>query len=297
MKNLILFLFFFYSFSLFGQVFPANKCIQYPKFIQKHNFNLANSALSTSEKRKKGLWLIEIDAKNKKVNKSLQLKTWDSAGFLGGMVFDHYGNLFTFPTPNVNIYDNPPKLSNIIYKVDGETGIMAPWIKLNTPDNLPDGNVFGIMGIAYSCFDNSIYASSIIGSTRDSIKGKLYRIDCEKHIIIDSISHFDGFGLNVLSINNNKFLLVGCARNSLLYYVQLDQNGGFMHSPKPMFSIEGLGPRGDDRIKKIVYNEKENILVISGYEFFFNLGATEQIHEQSYGFRLDPAKNNWYRVF
>lgn len=297
MKNITFSLCFLYSFSLLGQVFPANKCIQYPSFIQKQKFNLANSALSTSEKRKKGLWLIEIDPKNNKIKKQLQLKTWDSAGFLGGMIFDHFGNVYSFPTPNVNIFDNPPKLSNIIYKVDGETTKMSPWIKLDTPENLPDGNVFGIMGIAYSCFDNSIYASSVIGSTRDSIRGKIYQIDCDKQIVLDSISNFDGFGLNVLNINNNKYLLIGSARNSLLYYVQLDQKGGFMHYPKPMFSIEGLGPRGDDRIKKIVYNEKENVLVISGYEFFFNLGATEQVHEQSYGFRLDPSKNTWYRVF
>ncbi len=282
--------------STYGQIVPLNKCIKYPALIQKNNFSLANSAFSTSETRKKGLFLIEIDQNKQKTSKFYQHPTWTKAGYLGSMIFDNSGNLYTYPTPHVNLIDNPPQNANIIYKVDGETGQMNIWKKLFTPSFLPDENVFGIMGMSYSCPSNSIYVSTVIGSTQDKELGKIYQIDVSTGFILDSLTNFDGFGLSVLNINQKNYLLCGNARNSTLYYVELNQVGGFQHVPKPLFSIEGMGPRGDDRIKKISYKEKEDALFITGYEFFFNLSATLEKQENVYAFRLDKISNRWIRI-
>ena len=281
---------------LFAQIIPANRCIQYPALIQKNNFPIANSAFSTNEVRKKGLYLVELDKTTHKTIRSYQHPSWNTAGYLGAIVFDNDGNIFTYPTPHVNLLDNPPSKGNIIYKIDGLTGEMKAWTKLFTPQQLPDENVFGILGCCFSCFSKSLYVSTVMGSTLQKENGKIYQLNAKTGTVLDSIENFDGFGINVFNINQKNFLLVGNARNSQLYYIELKQGGGFMHRPKPLFSIEGMGPRGDDRIKKIVYKQQENALFITGFEFFFNLSATLEKQETIYGFRLDAEQNKWVRI-
>ncbi len=296
MKQIIALIILLSNTILIAQISPANRCIQYPSIIQKHNFSFINSAFSTSETRKKGLFLIELDQSTHTTTKSYQHPSWTSAGYLGGIIFDKSGNIFTYPTPHVNLIDNPPNMGNIIYKVNGETGEMKPWKKLFTPNQIPDENVFGILGCCYSCFNNSLYVSTVMGSTLKAEKGKIYQLDANSGAVLDSIINFDGFGINVFHINQKNFLLAGNARNSQLYYVELKQGGGFLHNPKPLFSIEGMGPRGDDRIKKIVYKPKEDALYITGFEFFFNLSATLDKQETVYGFKLDQKNNKWIRI-
>jgi hypothetical protein len=60
-------------------------------------------------------------------------------------------------------------------------------------------------------------------------------------------------------------------------------------------SLEGLGPRGDDKAKKIVFTPKGE-MNIEGYEFGFNLIAPTEKQVTNYLFRYNPNTENWIFV-
>jgi len=265
------------------------QCVRSPQFPEKFGFENANSALSTSETHVRGLILIDNVSTSKK---SFQHPSWNMAGWLGGMIFDDHGTVFTFAVPHVELTYNPPAKQNTLYKVDSESGAMSKWIELPTPYINFDQNVFGILGITYSCFANSIYVSSVMGSSRTKELGVVYQLNASSGKILSRLENFDGFGLATAELNGKHVLLLGNARNSNLYSVALSETGELHGRPEKIFSILGVGPRGDDKIKKIVVNESEQSLQLTGFEFNFNLSATLEKQESVYRVTVRNLHNN-----
>ena len=295
MKYLIIILIFFTN-NLLGQILSGNYCLKYPDFIKTEGYDLNRAAFSTSEVRKKGLFLNQYSLDKTKIEKQFHPASWESAGFLGGMIFDRVGNVYTFSAPHVNLIDNPPIKNNNIYIVDNKTAELKLWKSIPLCTDNFDENPFGVMGLTYHCMSKCIYASSISGSKRYEEKGKVYCIDEYSRTIKDSLTEFDGFGLCVISINGKFSLLMGNCRNSNLYSVDLADNGKFISKPTIVFSIENMGLRGDDKIRKIVYNNKENTLTINSLEFNFNLAAVLNKPETNFKLKYDLEKKSWYRV-
>ena len=80
------------------------------------------------------------------------------------------------------------------------------------------------------------------------------------------------------------------------FAVDLADNGKFISKPTIVFSIENMGLRGDDKIRKIVYNNKDNTLTINSLEFNFNLAAVLNKPETNFKLKYDLEKKSWYRV-
>lgn len=275
--------------SSFSQVWSSATCKKTPLFASTQGFS-KEVVLTTSYPGKKGLVL--ADPVN--MSKYYQDSGWSAQGFMGLFTTDEEGNVYLLPAPHVNLSDNPIDRNNFIYKVDSKTGRLSVFAKLpNIADN-NSSNAFGVLGIAYQCAHKCLYVSTVNGSKRKDELGRIYQLDVSTGRILDSLTQFDAYGLLPITIDDNEILLAGSARNSNLYQIQLNKKGGFSSQPVVTLSVAGLGPRGDDRVKKIDFDSKTFQILLKGHEFNFNLSAPSEDQQTTYAFAWNG--NNWQRV-
>jgi hypothetical protein len=275
--------------------FSANNCKKNPSFIPSMGFNTTKSYLSTSEERTMGLVLIESEMPGNPNAKKLRISqhpSWRKAGWLAPILIDEKGNIYTAPAPFINILDNPIANNNTVYKVDNATGEMSEYLKLPFADSINADNPFGIIGMAYLCETHTLYVSTVAGSKRYEEKGHVYAINTETGKIIDKISNTDAMGLGITYSKGKRELYFGTGRNSEVHFVAISSSGKFSGSPKFALSLEGLGPRGDDKVRKIRTDQYGN-LIIHGMEFNFNLIAPREKQETVYQFRYNEEEGKW----
>lgn len=275
--------------------FLANNCKANPAFIQTMGFNPARSYLSTSEVRTMGLVLIE--SKDPKYPTSGELKkaqhpSWKMAGWLAPILLDEKGNIFTAPAPFINTLNNPIERNNTIFKVDYSTGEMKEYLKLPLADSLNSENPYGIISMAYLCETATLYVSSVAGSRRYQEKGNIYAINTNTGKVIDEITNTDAMGLGVSYISGKRKLYFGSGRNSDVISVTLNASGKFSGNPQFEFSLQGLGPRGDDKVRKIRTDQFGN-LIVHGMEFNYNLIAPREKQETIYSFIYQASEEKW----
>ncbi|MFZ1529658.1 MAG: hypothetical protein WAT19_12960 [Ferruginibacter sp.] len=268
------------------------QCKTMPAFVKNTGLNPARVAFSTSEMRSMGLNLKEMPLDMAVPAKTYQHPSWKAAGWLSTIQLDKMGNLFTAPAPFVNVLNNPVKDQNTIYKVNSADGMLAEFLKLPWPKEPDSRNPFGIAGLAYNCKNNILYASTVAGSTPAQQVGCIYAIDAGTKQIVDEIKGQDFFGIQVVVAAGRVFLLAGSARSSEFYAIPLKANGKFSGKPRLAGSIEGLGARGNDKVKKIIFKAENNIQ-IKGIEFDFNLIAPTEKQESNYDFYYDYESGKW----
>ena len=269
-------------------------CQQQPRFLTGTGLNPARSAFSTSEKRIKGLALIQISENNIDTagRKTWQHPSWSRFGFMGSITTDENGNVYTAPFPVINVLDNPVEKQNIIYKVATADGDMKPLVNLPMATKPDSTNVFGLMGLFYDCHGKILYASSIAGSTREKENGIIYAVDPVSGKIIDQIAGNDAMGLCVGGITGVKRLYFGSSRTADIYSVELTKGGSFTGPVKKEFTLDLLGPRGDDKARRIRFDQ-QGIMNIFGVEFDYNLTAPSEKQETIYRFRYDDEEKKW----
>ncbi len=273
--------------------FRKSTCPGYPKFMNVKFPGIKGVGFSTTESKNKGLWLINplIDAKYRE-RLIFQDSTWNDAGWLGAMLTDKNGNIWCAPVPVVNVLDNPTKDQNKLWCVNTNTGKMEVFINLPDGDKVSIENPYGILGITYNCEADVIYASTVAGSTRKQQNGKIYAINVNDKKIIGTLEVGDVFGLGMSYKDGYRKLYFGSARNGNVYAINLKENGAFVGEQKLAFSIEGLGPRGDDIVRKLKEDDKGNF-IITGNEFKFNLTAPTEIQSNIYSFQYDANEEKW----
>jgi hypothetical protein len=273
--------------------FQANQCKVLPAFIGKTGFMPNRSAFSTSDIRRMGLLLIENPPNG--VNAAprvYQHPSWRLGGWLAPILIDAKGDLYTAPAPFINILNNPLSNNNTIYKVDGRTGEMNVFMRLPAADSINAENPFGIIGITYLCETGTLYVSTLAGSKRHEEAGHIYAIDLASQKIIDQIDHTDAMGMGITYRTGQRLLLFGTGRSSEVYAVSLDSKGRFNGTPASAFTLANLGPRGDDKVRRINTDQFGNIIVI-GIEFNYNLIAPREKQETAYPFIWDEEKKQW----
>ena len=275
--------------------FSLNNCKRNPSFIQSMGFNPAKSYLSTSEERIMGLVLIESEQpgnpQSRKV-RVMQHPSWRKGGWLAPILLDETGNIFTAPAPFITVYNNPIANNNTIYKVDFTSGEMNEFLRLPFADSINPENPFGIIGMAYLCETGTLYVSTVAGSRRYEERGNIYAVDAKSGDIIDKISGTDALGLGISYITGKRELYFGLARSSDIMCIRLRENGKFSGAAKRAFSLAGIGPRGDDKVRKIRSDQNGN-LVIHGMEFNFNLIAPREKQETLYNFVYNTEAEKW----
>jgi hypothetical protein len=273
--------------------FTSNICQGYPAFMKKLMPGAKGIAFSTTEGRNEGLWLVNPAIEPGKPGRLLyQDSSWKMAGWMGPLLTDKAGIIWCAPIPVVNMLKNPLEKQNNLYAVNPATGKMELFLALPPAEEFTSENPFGILGIAYNCEANTIYVSSVAGSTRKKQRGKIYCINIEKKKIQSTLHCGDAFGLGVSYKDGFRKLYFGSARNESVYAIGLDENGSFSGKPEFVFSLAGLGLRGDDKAKKI-REDKNGNLVVTGQEFNFNLTAPTEKQETVYNFVFDFNTEKW----
>jgi hypothetical protein len=229
---------------------------------------------------------------NAMITKTFQHPSWKKGGWLAPVLLDDAGNLFTSPAPFINILNNPISNNNTIYKVDSKTGEMEEFLRLPFADSINTDNPFGIIGMIYLCESGTLYVSTVAGSKRHEENGHIYAIDIKRKKIIDQLDHTDAMGMGITYMTGKRKLFFGTGRNSFIMSVILTSKGKFSGSPQNEFTLENLGPRGDDKVRRI-NTDKFGNLVIHGMEFNFNLIAPREKQETIYHFYFDEESKKW----
>ncbi len=264
-------------------------------FIKNVGFNPARTAFSTTELNYTGVALVELPQNpNDKINRRVwQDSSWKLFGHMASLTTDENGSAYTAPIPLVNNLDVPVSELNNIYKIDYITGKMALFCQLPKPKISNDIVPFGVLGVYYDCHGKKLYAASISGSSRDQEKGVIYVIDINTAKIIDQLEGYDAAGLFVGGNTGEKRLYFGGLRKSNIYSVELNKEGKFKNAKVTTeFSLEQLGPRGNDKARRIRYDKLGN-LVIQGVEFDYSLAAQSNRNETTYQFNFNEEEKKW----
>ncbi|MES1217425.1 MAG: hypothetical protein ABUT20_18095 [Bacteroidota bacterium] len=274
--------------------FRTNNCKGSPVFVKRvAGFNTPKSYFSTSEIKTMGLVLVENQGTaDKPLLRYYQHPSWKNAGWLSPIQLDEAGNVYTSPAPFINVLNNPVEKQNTIYKIDAVTGEMNEFMQIPLPDSITGNNPYGVLGLLYYCEGNILYVSTISGSDRHVVRGGIYAIDIKTKKIIDHIEAVDAIGMGITYITGERRLFFGTGRSSEIFSVLLNANGKFESKPEFSFSLEGLGPRGDDKVRRIQADANGN-LIVHGIEFNYNLIASREKPETQYSFWYNSENKTW----
>jgi hypothetical protein len=274
--------------------YVPNECRKWPPFALRAGFPAGSgSGLKTSDKKHMGLLLVHTGSTSG--NDYYQHPSWVKAGWLAPVQLDNRGNLFTAPAPFINVLKNPADSQNLVYRVDAETGVMDVFAQLPPPGNTDNENPYGVLGLCFMCEKELLFAATVAGSTRTKENGGIYAIDATSGKIHDQLTGIDPFGIGISYIEGKRKLYFGKARTPEIFSVDLNSSGHFAGEPQLVLSLEGLGPRGDDKAKKIAFTAKGEMLV-DGYEFNFNLIAPTEKQTTQYLFRYGANTEKWVFV-
>jgi hypothetical protein len=229
---------------------------------------------------------------NARIVKSSQHPSWKMGGWLAPILIDNDGNIYTAPAPFISVLDNPVSNQNTIYRVDGRTGIMEVFMKLPLTDTITVQNPFGIIGMILLCETNTLYVSTLSGSDRQHERGAIYAININAKKIIDKITATDAMGMGITYATGKKQLFFGTGRTSDIFSVTLNKKGKFSGSPQKEISLAGLGPNGDDKVRRIRTDQYGN-LIIHGMSFNYNLIPQREKKETLYNFFYDAESKKW----
>jgi hypothetical protein len=264
-------------------------CRTNPKFIaeKKKEFS-SKSFFSTSERFIKGLVLVDGADKSR----TWQHPTWQQFGWLAAIHYDGKGNIYTVPAPRINVLDNKPAEQNRVLKVDSFTGAMSQLTTLPAAAPQNDQNPYGALGIAFDCESLLLYVSSIAGSTRAKEAGRIFAINPDSGKVVFTQDNVDAIGLHLFKLGKEKRLYYGRARDPEIWSIAVDDKGAFKGSARYELSLEGLGPRGDDRARRINFTPT-NEMIVWGIEFSVNLVAPTEKQETQYRFIYDAKQQKW----
>jgi len=275
-------------------------CQKEPNFIKTLGFDPLWTALSTSDKRSIGIVLVEFEKKENQKSptpqnpqKSIyQHESWKSAGYLSTITFDISGNAYTIPTPLISMLYNPKEKHNTIFQISGYTGLLSEWVNLPySPSASP--NPYGLLGITYDCISNLMIASTVSGSSRYKEKGIIYIVSVATKKIIDTLKNKDAIALTVAyDEKGNKRMYYGSARTGNIISIPINENGKFNKKlQRNELSLNGFGPRGDDKARKIKFNN--GIMLVNGISFNYNLQASSEKPETLYKFQWNTDTKKW----
>lgn len=260
-------------------------CQKIPPFVKALNFG-NSAAFSTSDRKIQGLVLFEGE-------RVYQHPTWKMAGSLAPITRDSSGDTYVAPAPWIDVLENKPDEQNKIFKVDGQTQEMRQFVNLPKAAEPTSQNPYGALGLAFDCDTSSLYVSSVSGSTRDQVNGRIFQISTDGKIL-SQLEKTDAIGLAVFNSAKGKKLYFGQARNSEIWSIALDGKGNFSGEPRKEISLEKLGTRGDDKARRINFSNNE--MTIFGIEFGFNLIAPSEKQETAYRYLYDANADSWLYV-
>ncbi len=257
-------------------LFPANYGLQSPLLID------------LSQRQGIGLFILEA----RQGGRSLHLPQWDFMGPLGPYALDEQGNIYLAPVPHVSLPPEALRHQNRIYRIDGQTGEASLFVELPAADLPSSRNPFGVMGLAYDCDSQTLYASSVAGSTPGEEKGRIYQIDVQSKELLDSLQDMDVLGLGIFNHRRGKRLYLGLARKPEVYVIELSDKGRFSGEPGFAFSLQQLSGGQYEQAHRIRFTRKPE-MEIKAIEFNYTLMAASDPLRNIYLFDYNNKTDDW----
>lgn len=276
-------------------------CKRAPKFRDTHGFS-TRSVLSTIERGVKGVSMIEVDVNGQVINR-YQHPSWDDAGYLGHVILDRFGDVYTFPAPYVSLIDNLPERQNTLYRIDSTTAEMTRFYTLTASAPPTGENPFGLMGLAYDCDTESLYAASVAGSTRTATVGQIVRLDLASRDLRFRYEGVDAFGLGIYitpiaassavtdTQPTGKRLYYGLARAPEIYSIGIDEAGDLLDDVKREITL----PDPTLKARRLIF-ARDGTLEVRSRPFDFNLIVTSERPEVVFYYRFDQTTQSWQQV-
>jgi hypothetical protein len=261
-------------------------------FLSNIGYSSNSSAFTTNLKNVTGLALVNLSD----ATKFYQHETWKDKGALGPIAIDEAGNVYVAPIPFVNVLDAMRKNQHQLYKVSTADGSMTTGFILDKADTtINNENAYGFVGLYYDCDNKFLYASTLQGSTKSKVAGRILCLDVSvvPFKVVDELKGIDAMGLAAAYLNNELRLFFGETRSSAIKSIAIKDDGKFIGKPRFEFSLSGLGPRGDDIAKKIRFDSKARQMNITGALFNYNLVAPSNMPESKYGAYYDLENQKW----
>jgi len=270
----------------------TDQCRKLPAFIQQTGLG-SQVAIDSRQEGFTGLRLINAQGK------TWQHSSWEDAGHVGAFERDQNGHIYVAPAPDVSLEDNPPELQNRLYRVDAQTGEMQLFMELPT-EQLPSvSNPFGVMGMAFDCQTESLYVSSVAGSSPTVIRGQILQINVADKTIRSTLNAVDAIGVGIFNDREQKRLYYGEARSSNIYSVALTAQGQFIPPARYEFSLATLKGGNTTSARKIRFQQKSRDpnhplywMIIKEMEFGFRLPSENNPFKNSYIFAYEPNKSS-----
>ena len=268
----------------------VTQCRRLPQFV--NTWELSNRALlGTALQGFIGFTISEPPTADFR-GEVLQHPTWDDAGTLGPYLLDRTGNIFTAPVPLTSLEINPPEEQNRIYLIDSQTAEMSLYAELPSAAPPSAQNPFGVLGLAYDCETESLYASSVAGSGPLEEIGRLYQLDLDTGQVINQFDNTDAIGLGVFAGADGKRLYYGSARTPQVFSVALDEAGAFSGEPRLEFSLVDLPGLASQRVRRIDFTNP-NEMQFRTTEFNFSLRIAGEQVGSVVTMAYDPETESW----
>lgn len=261
----------------------AKSCGGTPKFLSRLKLSPA-ATFSTSEPDTRGLVLLSPVENSDAVSK-YQHQSWNQAGFLDAFVIDQNGNLYVAPTPRTGLGVAKPKNQDHIYKLDTNSGELKDMLALPSAAPSSPQNPYGVLGLALDCDSNSLYVTTVTGSTDASEVGRIYRLDLSSGEVAGQVENTDGYGAAVRTTATGKQLVFGSARDGKLRAVDLDASGNFHGAPREIAALEGT-----KRARQISF-PNDNGMLVEAVDFTFAKANTPR--GSNVNFTYDAASDKW----
>ena len=248
-------------------------------------------ALATTLTSVTGLAILEPGVDNGP-GRVYQHETWDDAGFIGPFITDRSGHIYVAPVPLVSLEENPPELQNRIYRVDSDSQEMALFVELPWAQPPSGANPFGVVGLAYDCETESLYATSLSGSTAGQEVGRIFRIDLKTGQVTSQLDGVDAMGVSAFNGADGKRLYFGLARTPEVRSIALDARGDFVGESRPEFSYADYTSGGRRTTRRIRFDGSD-LMALNLTDFNYSLQVASERIEDRLSYRYDPIDDSW----
>lgn len=269
------------------KVGAANGCKKSPAFVAKYGLQQP-VLIDLRQKEATGLKILEA----RQNGKSIALPEWSSAGHLGPYALDKKGNIYLAPVPHVSLTENKPEEQNRVYIVDSQTGKFSLFYDFPAAAPPTPANPYGVTSLAYDCDTESLYVSSIAGSSPDSERGRIFQFDLKTKTIVSQLENVDALGIGLFNTSKGKKLFIGSSRTSEIFSVALDNKGAFAKDVKFEWSLAAQEGGSSDKAHRIRFFP-DNHMEIKAIEFSYSLMVASDPMRNIYNFDYNAAEDNW----
>ncbi|WP_129628792.1 hypothetical protein [Candidatus Oscillochloris fontis] len=222
-----------------------------------------------------------------------QLPSWDDAGYLGPLAYDRRGDVYVAPTPRLSLADNPLAGAATIWRVDSASGLMHPFTTLSGAANAR--NPFGILGLAYACDLDTLYAGTVLGSTPSSEHGGVVAIglaDQNQQVVLPNT---DVMSVLVLRHGGGYTLYAGLARRPLVLALPLDAHGQPRGPAQPLIDLSQAGATPQERARKLRLVGEQLQIDLVPFTYSLQANATDTPQIRTLTWQWDAVHGVWVR--